>query len=152
MSLTKKEQTLQTGEGQPGSVMPPLTPGGLLQIPIPQPSVQSQAFQGSGPGEMIALLAGKIPPKDVPKALGLTEKRLENDENERKRQYNAFKLKIILQYGLATVLFGAILWLIIFLITVSEKELAKIVITGTLGIVAGWISGYGYAKSKRTQP
>ena len=75
-----------------------------LELPIedikkltnqPPQRIQSQMMEMSGAPEGLALIHGKIPHKNIAKVLQIIEKREENSEKERRRQYNAFLINKI---------------------------------------------------------
>ena len=118
-------------------------------MPIPRKQIRGLHHSSTqGPGEIIALLQGKVPKENVNKVLEITHERLRNDEKERERYFSAFKKKESTK-RLVIILFPILLViLIIFLVNKNQIDLVKILIGILGGLITGAIGGYGYAKSK----
>ena len=106
-----------------------------------------QLTQGSP--EMVALLSDKLSPEGEKKALEITDKREDNNENERKRQYDAFnKIENKKFYGFLIVFF-ALIGLDIFLYLQGRSQIANYLTTALCSSFLGFIGGRGYEKSQQ---
>ena len=115
-----------------------------LKIPLETPQHQ----QMSGPGEIVALMAGRIPSEDVKKVLEITQGREENNEKERQRQYKAFLFTIIFMSIFAIICISIVSFFLYYLYEKGQNEIAEKLLSVLIGLVAGGIGGYGYGRRR----
>ena len=114
--------------------------------PTKLPLESAQQQQMTGPGEIVALISGQVPPENVKQVLEITQSREENNEKERQRQYSAFRLDKVLKYAFALICLGLVSFLLYYLYEKGQNEMAEKLLSLLIGLVAGGIGGYGYAK------
>ena len=117
------------------------------KIPIPSRRLRTRQFQGSG--EILALIEGKIPSKNVGQVLENLKTKEDNNENERNRQFKAFRLGLRWKYLTGLCIFISIIGFTVYLFNIQKDSTAIHIITHGLAMTGGIISGYGYAKSKK---
>ena len=135
---SKKNQTLSNSKG--------------VVIPIDKLANNSLGVhrqqEVEGPPEIIALLTSNFPEKGKLKALDIVEKREDNRENERKRQFDAFNRDRKWKFLLFIFVFLCFLGLDIYLYSQNHSQAANILTTAIVSLAIGFFGGRGYEKSQ----
>lgn len=123
----------------------------LFQEASLKETARSERFFQSAEGspEAIALVTGRLSESNQKKALEIIEKKEDNFEKERKRQYQSFNKIQNRKFIIFLIVFSAFIGLDIFLYVFGHLQTANYLTTAIISLGLGFLGGRGYEKNKK---
>lgn len=111
-------------------------------------TMQSQSQNLTGPAEGIALVHGTLSEESQKETISLLRLKESNKENEKARHFKAFVINKVIAVLVLLASFVFLSWVIWLFVENQKWDLITNIAVSLVSLVAGWLSGSGYTKSK----